>query len=285
MGATMQYTIRSGDTLSRIAAQHGTSLQRLLEANPRYRANPNAIAVGDVIEIPNGASGGLAEAAAPFAPPAAPWMLGGLSSKYETGGRGPGTVSTGIGDFGGVSYGSYQMTSQPNGGTVGRFVSAPEFPWRDRFAGLAPGAPGFSTIWKALATEAHDAFFEAQHEYIKRTHFDPLVRKTLAEDGLDATRRSHAAQDVMWSTAVQQGPNTPVVHRAIAALGGGQALEPANRDTDRKLIVAVYAERGRRAADGSLVYFSRNSQRVQESVAQRFVNEQRDALAMLDRGV
>jgi len=285
MGATMQYTVRSGDSLSRIAAQHGTSLQRLLEANPRYRANPNAIAVGDVIEIPNGASGGLAEAAAPaFAPPAAGWTLGGLSSKYETGGRGPGTVSTGIGDFGGVSYGSYQMTSQPDGGTVARFVSAPDFPWCERFAGLAPGAPGFSTQWKALATEAGDAFFAAQHEYIKRTHFDPLVRKTLTEDGLDATRRSHAVQDVMWSTAVQQGPNSPVVHRAIAAQGGGQALEPANQDNDRKLIVAIYAERGRRAADGSLVYFAKNSQRVQESVAQRFVNEQRDALAMLDGG-
>jgi LysM repeat protein len=286
MGATMQYTIQSGDTLSRIAARHGTSLQRLLDANPRYRANPNAINVGDVIQIPNGAAPGLAEAAPPaFTPAEVRWLLGSLSSKYETGGRGPGTVSTGIGDAGGVSYGSYQMTSRPGGGTVARFIAAPDFPWRERFAGLTPGAPGFSTQWKALASEARDAFFEAQHEYIKRTHFDPLVRKTLSEDGLDATRRSHAVQDVMWSTAVQQGPNSAVVHRAIAALGGGQALEPANLENDRKLIVAIYAERGRRAADGSLVYFSKNSQRVQESVAQRFVNEQRDALAMLESGV
>jgi len=35
--------------------------------------------------------------------------LGDLSSKYETGGNGPTTVSSGKGDAGGVSYGSYQM--------------------------------------------------------------------------------------------------------------------------------------------------------------------------------
>ncbi|HSA81665.1 MAG TPA: LysM peptidoglycan-binding domain-containing protein [Geminicoccaceae bacterium] len=282
----MQYTVRSGDTLSRIAAKHGTSLQALLDANPRYRANPNAIAVGDVIQIPSGAAPGLAEAAPPaFAPPVTEWMLGSLSSKYETGGRGPGTVSTGIGDAGGVSYGSYQMTSKPNGGTVARFVGAADFPWRERFAGLASGAAGFSTQWKALAAEAHEAFFEAQHEYIKRTHFDPLVRKVAAEDGLEVTTRAPAVQDAVWSTAVQHGPNTPVVHRAIVAAGGAAALQPADLERDRRLIVAIYGERGRRNEAGGLVYFSRNSKAVQDGVARRFRDEERDALAMLGRGV
>ncbi len=293
----MQYTIQSGDTLSRIAAAHGTTLHRLLDANPQYRANPDRIRVGEVVRIPNGGSPGLAEAAPPaFAPPAAPagaplaaspggWVLGSLSSKYETGGRGPGTVSTGIGDLGGVSYGSYQMTSRPNGGTVARFIAAPDFPWRARFAGLTPGAPGFSTQWKALATEARDAFFAIQHEYIKRTHFDPLARKIATEDGLQVMLRSHALQDVVWSTAVQHGPNATIVHRAIGALGGGQAIEPASRDNDRKLIVAIYAERGRRDPDSALANFRSNSQRVQEAVAQRFVDEQRDALVMLDSDV
>ena len=277
MGATMLYTIRSGDTLSRIAAAHGTTLQRLLDANPRYRANPALIRVGEVVEIPNGA------AAAPAG--AAPWRLGRLSSKYETGGRGPGTVSTGIGDAGGVSYGSYQMTSRPNGGTVARFIAAPDFPWRERFAGLTPGAPGFSTQWKALASEARDPFFEAQHEYIKRTHFDPLVRKVAAEDGLQVTARTPAVQDVVWSTAVQHGPNAPVVHRAIVAVGGAAALQPADLDHDRRLVVAIYAERGRRSAAGNLVYFSRNSRAVQDGVARRFRDEERDALRMLDGAV
>jgi LysM domain len=281
----MQYKIRSGDTLSRIAAVHGTTLQALLNANPRYRADPDVIRVGDVILIPSGDSPGLAEGAPPaFSPPPVSWVLGSLSSKYETGGRGPGTVSSGIGDAGGVSYGSYQMTSRPRGGTVARFVAHAAFPWRARFAGVNPGSSEFSAQWKALATEAADAFFEAQHAFIKRTHFDPLVGKIAIQDGVDVTLRTPALQDVIWSTAVQHGPNTPVVHRAIRNLGGG-ALEPADRERDRHLIIAIYAERGRRSAAGNLVYFARNSKAVQDGVARRFGDEERDALKMLESTV
>lgn len=278
----MQYTIRPGDTLSKIAAAHRTTFNALIDANPRYRQHPDLIDAGDVIVIPGGVSPGLAEAAPPAFSPAAGWILGSLSSRYETGGRGPGTVSSGVGDAGGVSYGSYQMTSQPAGGTVARFVADPTFPWRQRFAGLTPGSPEFSARWKALAAESRDAFFEAQHAFVQRTHFDPLVRKIEAEDGLTVTMRSHALQDVIWSTAVQHGPNTPVVHRAILALGGGQTMLPADLERDRRLIVAVYAERGRRNADGNLVYFSKNSKAVQDGVARRFVDEERDALRLLE---
>jgi len=51
------------------------------------------------------------------------------------------------------------------------------------------------------------------------------------------------------------------------------------------LIRAIYAERGRTKADGSLVYFSRNSPNVQKGVANRFKNELNDALAMLAKDV
>ena len=115
----MRYTVRLGDTLSKIAAAHGTTLEALLGANPRYRQQPERIQVGDAIVVPGEDPPGLAEAAAPaFSPAAVGWMLGSLSSKYETGGRGPGTVSSGAGDAGGVSDGSYQMTSPPAGGTA-----------------------------------------------------------------------------------------------------------------------------------------------------------------------
>jgi hypothetical protein len=281
----MQYTIRRGDTLSKIAAAHGTTLQTLLNANPRYRASPDLIRVGDVILIPSGAPGLADGPPAPFAPPSASWMLGSLSSKYETGGRGPGTVSSGIGDAGGVSYGSYQMTSRPSGGTVARFVAHAAFPWRARFAGVSPGSAEFSAQWKALASEAAEAFFEAQHGFVQRTHFDPLVGRILSEDGVDVALRSPALQDVIWSTAVQHGPNTPVVRRAIRNLGGGAALHPADRERDRQFIVAIYAERGRRSAAGNLVYFARNSKAVQDGVARRFRDEERDALRMLDSAV
>ncbi|EAA8371766.1 hypothetical protein BHM08_20935 [Salmonella enterica] len=41
------------------------------------------------------------------------WVLGTTSEHYESGGRGPGVVSSGRGDHGGASYGCYQLSSKP----------------------------------------------------------------------------------------------------------------------------------------------------------------------------
>jgi hypothetical protein len=216
-----------------------------------------------------------------FCPPEG-WVLGTLSSKYETSGRGPGTVSSGMDDPGGVSYGSYQMTSS-GGGTVRKFVSDAAFPWRDRFAGLTPGSEQFSDQWKALARDEPEAFFKAQHAFIERTHFAPLVQNIKSACGLDVTQRSHALQDAVWSTAVQHGPNTPVITIAIEAVGGVESLPPSDLDGERRLIRAIYAERGRKSSNGGLAYFPRvKDMLIQQSLAERFVNEARDALAMLD---
>jgi LysM repeat protein len=284
----MKYTVKRGDSLSRIARSHGTTLSKLLDANPRFRANPDRINVGDVLDIaengPTSSRAGRAPAKTASAVGRATraiqpdGALGKLSAKYETGKRGPGTVSTGRGDAGGVSYGSYQMTSRNDGGTVGRFVSQPGFLWRREFQGLAPGSPEFTRVWKDIAAREPDAFQQAQHGYIKKTHYDPLVRKIQQEDGLKVNARSNALRDVVWSTAVQHGPNNSIVSRALRKVRAGLR----GRELDRALIVAIYAERGRRRSDGNLAYFSRNSPAVQQGVARRFVNEEQDALQLLE---
>jgi len=51
------YTVKSGDTLSAIAAAHGVSLQSLIDANPQI-SNPNLIYPGQNINIPGGGSAG-----------------------------------------------------------------------------------------------------------------------------------------------------------------------------------------------------------------------------------
>ncbi len=127
--------VRSGDNLSKIAKAHRITLQQLLDANPTFKANPNRIRVGDVLNIPNGQTvlddQPPPVQSQPQPQPSPGRILGKLSEKFETSGRGPGTVSGGQGDPGGRSYGSYQMTSKPNGGTVKRFVSQPNFPFRN----------------------------------------------------------------------------------------------------------------------------------------------------------
>ena len=297
----MTHTVKSGETLSKIAKANGITLDQLLDANPKFKANPNRVRVGDVLNIPDG--GGAAQPtpttqptpqptqpeptppadAAPEPPippqpqPSPAHTLGQLSERYETGGRGPGVVSTGAGDAGGASYGSYQMTSKPGGGTVGRFVTQSDFPFRSQFTGLTPGSAQFTAVWKQLAQTNRDEFQNAQHDYIKRTHFDPLVSKIMKEDGVNILTRSNALQDVIWSTAVQHGPGTNVPHVAIANI----RTRPGDPSFDSDFIKAIYAERGRKGPGGGLARFSRNSPKVQQGVAQRFRDEQRDALAML----
>jgi phage tail protein X len=286
----MRYTVNPGDTLAAIALRHGISLDDLLNANPALRANRDVIHVGQQIMMPDTASPPAPSPAAPRA--AGPvkatqpgsWVLGRLSTKYETGGRGPTTVSGGVGDAGGISYGSYQMTST-GGGTVARFVSQPDFPWRDDFTGLTPGSTEFSTKWVEIATRSRADFEAVEHEFIKRTHFDPLCEKIFKEDGVRITACSHALQDVIWSTAVQHGPNTNVVHLAFDQVRAAGKFAPSATDFDRGAIAAIYGERGRKDANGVLVHFSSNSPAVQDGVARRFQNELADALRMLEAGV
>ena len=297
----MTYTVRAGDTLSKIAMRNGVTLAQLLAANPQVK-DPNKIRVGDVINVPNEATTENTRPLPsrmkpkPMPPPtpietssAAPAVgaigkamaeeLGKLSAKYETGGRGPGTVSSGAGDPGGVSYGSYQMASKM--GVPTRFVTQAGFRWLQDFQNLTAGTSPFTAVWKRIAAAETDAFQAAQHAYIKKTHYDQLVTKILCDDKLDVNTRSGALQNVVWSTAVQHGPGTPIVHRACTNV----SCPTTDPKYDELLIRAIYAERGRKKPDGNLAYFSKSSPNVQQGVSNRFKNELQDALAMLAKEV
>lgn len=131
------------------------------------------------------------------------WTLGDTSRRYETGGRGPGTISTGRGDKGGVSYGSYQISSEE--GTLREYLG--QSPYREQFAGLTPNTPEFKEKWRELA-RTDPGFAQDQHDFIKRTHYDPQAQ-TLKNRGLDLSDRGPAVQDALWSTSVQFRGLTP----------------------------------------------------------------------------
>ncbi len=203
------------------------------------------------------------------------YVLGSLSEKYETGGRGAGTVSSGIGDLGGVSYGSYQII----GANMSGFLGGAGAEHASKFEGLTPGTPEFTAEWKSIATADPEGFHSLQHEYIQNTHYDVMVDNISSGDnaieGLDIGGRSNTLKDVAWSTAVQHGPNNRVFNKALAGMD-------VSALSDAEIITAVYGERGKLNGDGDLAYFRRSSKAVQEGVAKRFENEQADALGMLE---
>jgi LysM repeat protein len=57
MSGTGTYTVKSGDTLGRIADRNGTTVSEIMKANPGIK-NPNAISVGQQIKMPGQGGGG-----------------------------------------------------------------------------------------------------------------------------------------------------------------------------------------------------------------------------------
>ena len=198
--------------------------------------------------------------------------LGALAERFESSGRGPGTIGDTPGDAGGLSYGVHQIASAT--GTLNEFLDwlggvQPAF--RDRlYQGGRPTSPGFNQAWRDLARDYTDEFRDIQHEFIRLHHYDPVRRSVKNATGLDVDTRSQALQEVLFSTAVQHGPGGgPAVFR-------NAGINPSM--TDEQIIRAIYEERG--AREGAK-YFSSSSRSVQLSVADRFRREMEIALQML----
>ncbi|ATY32525.1 VgrG-related protein [Sphingomonas psychrotolerans] len=175
------------------------------------------------------------------APQASPvvHVLGGLSEEYESSGRGPGTVSGGRNDPGGVSYGVYQFASKA--GTCTAFVKGEGRPWATDWAGNPPGSDAFSEAWQAVAKRDPKGFRAAQHSFIERTHYRPVVAAIVQRKGLELDARCDALRDVIWSCAVQHRGAPNIVIQAIDV--ADRSINRAAPDYDRKLIEAIYAAR------------------------------------------
>jgi RHS repeat-associated protein len=196
--------------------------------------------------------------------------LGRLSEKYES--RGPGTVSTGKGDHGGVSYGSWQLAS--NMGSPDDFLANEGSVYRREFGNSKPGTAEFSRIWKGIAQREPLAFKASQHAFIKRRDYDVMLSNVKEQIGIDINSRSQVLKDVVWSTAVQHGGQSNVIQKALA----GRDLSKLD---DATIIKLIYAERGRKNSSGQLARFYSSSIEVQQSVADRYKSEMKEALKKL----
>ena len=143
--------------------------------------------------------------------------LGYISAQYESNGN-PATVSGGVGDPGGVSFGSYQFATFGNTNVA---ESSPLYRfWKQYYMSAHPGVrPGsnqaFINAWKAEAN-ANPAQFQAnEHAFMLEEYYKPYWRH-MVNKGFDANKHSRAAQEILWSTSIQYGPGTSVLDQAFS---------------------------------------------------------------------
>ncbi len=200
--------------------------------------------------------------------------IGALSSHFESGEQGPGVV--GYDHNGGTSYGTYQISSRA--GTMKHFVDylseqAPDLAGKLKAAGAANTGSTSGKMpeaWKKIAAADPVRFSKLQFDFIEKSHYVPALQEISQRTGLDVSKAPRALQEVLWSTAVQHGPNgaakifTKAIGHAQAGHGGVKLDQ---------LIGSVYALRAGQ--------FGSSGGEVQAAVRNRFREEGKLALAML----
>lgn len=205
------------------------------------------------------------EATGTMSPIASHEGLGALSAHYESGKRG--SAAVGWDKKGGTSYGKYQIASRT--GTMDEFLKFvrqrnPEVYQQLKDAGPADAGKNgqFAQVWKRLAEGGQLGNLE--HDFIKSTHYDVSMRGIKNQNLRSQIEGSKALQDVLWSTSVQHGGS-----------GAASIFNGVYRDgmSEEELIKAIYAKRG--------TQFGGSEPHIRASVQNRFVDEQKRALAMV----
>jgi hypothetical protein len=189
--------------------------------------------------------------------------LGMVSAKYESGGRGAGTVSTGKGDLGGASYGTHQLSSKA--GTLDAFLKSSGYD--KQFAGLQPGSDEFNKKWKELAG-SDKGFGASQHDYVTKTHFNPVAN---AAQGMGMDTNNKGIQEALYSLSVQHGVGGAknIMDRALAG-------KDVTKMSSTEILDALYKERGKKTEGGELAYFKKSSADVQAGIEKRYDKELAD---------
>ena len=218
-----------------------------------------------------------------------------LSAKYESHGN-PGVVSSGSGDLGGVSYGSYQLAS--NTGAVDSFLEWAKGYSNDALANYARelskfpiNSQEFKNLWRNIGDVDPGGFQELQDAYIM-DHYYEAAASALRNNYFEINKHSIAMKAVLFSRSVQYGPGNMVELFTIACerLGYPNLSYVDDATFDSKMIESIYdflVDECDQSYNNGLYYHSPNDWAngsytvVKVGLRNRFVNEKEDALAML----
>ena len=136
-----------------------------------------------------------------------------VAKKYESSGN-CGTVSTGYGDLGGISYGSYQLSS--NAGSVESFVEfAKNYPKPElaRYGMILDkyevNSQNFINQWRELGNIDPYGFAELQDVYALEKYYNPACF-ALKDACYDVGSKSTAMKACVFSRAIQYGSGNVV---------------------------------------------------------------------------
>lgn len=212
------------------------------------------------------------------APDVEGWILGQTSEKYETSGKGSGTISTyNSDDFGGASYGCWQFASylpevmlsgkyrkNPNRSPLQIYLAQSKYAYK--FLNLKPATGEFDSMWKSLSTDAN--FKIDQHDYMF-TNYYKVMLSSLRRNGMDLTKFGIAVQDCIWSTAIQYGAN------AVSIFLKPLAEKAQLLDKD---IVTLVQDYKYQTVD---IYFKSSSQAIRDGIRARCLAEKADLLKLI----
>ena len=211
------------------------------------------------------------------------WEIGQTSEKYESGGKGAGTINAynggAGGDLGGASYGTYQLASflpatmstgkarpSSKNSPVIQFLNTSKF--KDKFAGLEPATAAFDAKWTEIASTFKEAFKKEQHDYVQKKYYDVAIANLLRK-GLDMSKYGPAVQDLVWSGAVQFGPaNT----KAFT-----EALRDKSTLTDKDIITLVSEYK----INNVDTLFKSSSDSIKAGVKSRYQSEKQALLSLI----
>lgn len=209
------------------------------------------------------------------------WYLGKTSERYESEGKGPGTINnySNSGDLGGASYGTYQFASylpavMPNGKHRPNNKKSPlkdylnKSKFKDKFLNLEPATSSFDSMWTSLASSNKNEFNQDQHDFIEETYYKVMLAN-LKRKNLDLSSFGPGVQDLIWSTAVQLGPNRTDIF--LNPLEGKSTL------TDKDIITLVSNYKINNVA----LYFKSSSNAIQNGVKSRWIQEKNDLLSLV----
>ncbi len=211
--------------------------------------------------------------------------IGKLAAQFESGGKG--IAAIGYDRHGGTSYGKYQISSRA--GTMRKFIEyckteAPDIAEKLEKCGGSMNTGGkrgkMPTAWVAIAEEQPERFEALQDKFIRASHFEPAIRSIAEKTGVELDEMPTALQEVVFSTAVQHGPDgaSRIISRALGQVGQAK-LDPDSNEPES--LTRARENLIRKIYDNRSGQFRSSTESVRAAVKSRLRQEMSLAISML----